>query len=285
MEANSVRLVTDTTACLPPGFAEAHGVEVVPQIVRFGEEAFLEGVEISYADYIQRLKSSASQAFTAAAPPAEFIKAYRRQLAIGSTILSLHPSNEISGTIRSANIAKSEGFADADIRIIDSRSVAACLGAMVQHAVAWIEAGQSADEIIAKLEALFPRGRMYFLVPTLEYPQRGGRVGGAAALLGGVLQIKPLLELRNGRVEPLERVRTYNRAYERLKELVSANCPRTAEAELCVMHADNPAEAERLAGDLRAALGFSDIPIFAVGAAITTHAGPGTIGVGFFVSQ
>ena len=108
---SKVRLVTDTTACLPPGFAEAHGVEVVPQIVRFGEEAFLEGVEISYADYIQRLKSSASQAGTAAAPPAEFIKAYRRQLAIGSTILSLHPSNEISGTVRSANIAKSEGFA------------------------------------------------------------------------------------------------------------------------------------------------------------------------------
>jgi len=282
MEANSVRLVTDTTACLPPGFAEAHGVEVVPQVVRFGEEVFLEGVDISHEDYIRRLKRSAAQAATAAAPPAEFIKVYRRQLEIGSTIISLHPSSDVSGTVRSANIAKSEGFADADIRIIDSRLVAGTLGALVQHTVAWIEAGQGADEIVARLEPLFPRGRMYFLVPSLEYLQRGGRIGGAAALIGGVLQIKPLLELRAGRVEPLERVRTYNRAFERLKELVVTGCPRTPEADLCVMHADAPAEADRLAADLRAAVGIADIPIFAVGAAITTHAGPGTIGVGFF---
>jgi fatty acid kinase fatty acid binding subunit len=285
MPPNSVRLVTDTTACLPAGFAEAHGIEVVPQIVRFGEEAFLEGIEITYADYMRRLRAPGAQFGTAAAPPAEFIKAYRRQLAIGSTVLSLHPSSDVSGTIRSANIAKSEGFAEADIRIIDSRSVAGCLGAMVQHAVAWIEAGLSADETIGRLEALFPRGRMYFLVPTLEYLQRGGRIGGAAALLGSVLQIKPLLELRNGRVELLERVRTYPRALERLKELAAANCPHSAESELCVMHADNPGEAEQLAGDLRARLGISTIPIFAVGAAITTHAGPGTIGVGFFTAS
>lgn len=283
MAANKIRLVTDTTACLPEGFAEAHGIEVVPQIVRFGDETFLEGVEITYADYIRRLKRAGAQFGTAAAPPAEFIKAYQRQLALGSTILSLHPSTDISGTIRSATIAKSEGFAEADIRIIDSRSVAGCLGALVQHAVAWIEAGQSAEAIIAQLEALFPRGRMYFLVPTLDYIQRGGRIGGAAALVGGVLQIKPVLELRNGRVELLERVRTYNRAYERLKELVAENCPRSTAAELCVMHADNPAEAERLASDLRGLLGISTIPLLAVGAAITTHAGPGTIGVGFFV--
>ncbi len=281
---NRVRLVTDTTACLPPGFAEAHGVEVVPQVVRFGEEVFLEGVEISHAEYIRRLRTAGAQAGTAAAPPAEFIKAYRRQLELGDTIISLHPSNEVSGTIRSANIAKSEAFPDADIRILDTRVVASPLGALVQHAAAWIEAGQGADEVIAQLEPMFQRGRMYFLVATLEYLQRGGRVGGAAALIGGVLQIKPLLELRNGRVEPLERVRTYNRAFERLKELTAANCPHTPAAELCVLHADAAAEAERLAADLRGIMGLGDLPILAVGAAVTTHAGPGTIGVGFFVS-
>ncbi len=281
---NRVRLVTDSTVSLPPGFAEAHGIEVVPQVVRFGEEAFLEGVDISHAEYIRRLKSAAVKAGTAACPPAEFIKAYRRQLEIGDTIISLHPSNEVSGTVRSANIAKSEAFPDADIRIFDTRVVAGPLGVLVRHAAAWIEAGQGADQIVAQLEPMFQRGRMYFLVATLEYLQRGGRIGGAAALIGGVLQIKPLLELRNGRVEPLERVRTYSRAYERLKELTAANCPHTPEAELCVMHADAAAEAERLAADLRGIMGLGDLPILAVGAAVTTHAGPGTIGVGFFAS-
>ena len=280
---NRVRLVTDTTACLPPGFAEAHGVAVVPQLVRFGEEVFLDGVEISYAEYIRRLKSPNAQAGTSAPPPAEFVKAYRRQLENADTVISLHLASELSGTIRSAEVARSENFPEADIRILDSRQVAGNLGALVQRAVAWSEAGQGADEIVARLQALFPRGRLYILVATLEYLQRGGRIGGAAALVGGVLQIKPLLELRQGRVELLERVRTYNRAYERLNELVATNCPPTAEADLCVLHADAPAEAERLAADLCRKLGAASIPVYAAGAAITTHAGPGAIGAAFFV--
>ncbi len=135
---------------------------------------------------------------------------------------------------------------------------------------------------MARVQGLIPRGRTYFLVPTLEYLRRGGRIGGAQALLGSVLQIKPILELRNGRVEALERVRSHHRAFERLKELVFEKCPRSAEAHLCVMHADDEPEAAKLAADLGEFLGVVHIPLYGVGAAITTHAGPGTLGVGFF---
>jgi DegV family protein with EDD domain len=117
----------------------------------------------------------------------------------------------------------------------------------------------------------------------LEFLQKGGRIGGASALIGSALQIKPILEITNGRVEALEKVRTRHRAYERLKELVIDQCPRSPEAHLCVMHADDLDEAQRLAADLKSALGFEHVPIYSVGAAITTHAGPGTLAVGFFV--
>lgn len=278
-----IRIVTDTTASLPAGYAAAHAVEVVPQVVLFGEESFLEEVQLSYAEFIRRLKASAQLPTTSAPPPGEFVKAYQRQLAAARTVISIHPSSEVSGTVRSALTAKTDSLPQADIRVLDARTVAGNLGTLVQLAVGWAESGLSADDIVNRVQAMIPRGRTYFLVATLEYLQKGGRIGGASALIGGVLQIKPLLALKSGRVELLERIRTHHRALERLKELVVEQCPLLPEAHLCVMHAGDLPEAERLAGDLKSALGVAEVPLYGVGAAITTHAGPGTLGVGFFV--
>lgn len=276
-----IRVVTDTTAALPPEFAAAHNVEVVPQVVLFGDESFLEEKELTYSEYIRRLKASAQLPKTAAPPPGLMVEAYTRQLAAAQIILSIHPSLDVSGTIRSARTA-SETFPDADIRLLDTRTVGGNLATMVQLAVKWAESGLEAGEIMRRLQALVPRSRTYFLVATLEYLQKGGRIGGASALIGGVLQIKPILELRDGRIEPLERVRTHHHALERLKELVGEHCPRSPEAHVCVMHADDLPEAQRLASDLKAGLGLVHLPIYQLGAAITTHAGPGALGVGFF---
>jgi DegV family protein with EDD domain len=114
--------------------------------------------------------------------------------------------------------------------------------------------------------------------------QRGGRIGGASALIGTALQIKPILEMKNGRVEVLEKVRTYHHARARLKELVVEQCPRSPDAHLCVMHSDNLTGAQQLVGDFQVALGARDIPIYYCSASITTHVGPGALVVGFFVS-
>lgn len=281
-QKGAVRIVTDTTASLPPGYAAAHGVEVVPQVIIFGEESLLEDYEITSDQFIQRLTTSAQLPKTAAPPPGRFVEAYERQLRQARTVISIHPSSEVSGTVRSAQTARDGSFPGADIRIVDTRTVGGNLGSMVMAAVEDAEAGWGADEIVARLEGMIPRGRTYFLIRTLEYLQRGGRIGGAAALVGSVLQIKPILELREGRVEVLEKVRSQSRALGRLVELVVERCPRTSQARLCVMHAAALPEAERLAGELRAALGLGEIPFYAVGAAITTHGGPGIVGVGFF---
>jgi DegV family protein with EDD domain len=156
------------------------------------------------------------------------------------------------------------------------------LASMVMAATELAEAGLVADEIMRRLVGMVPLGKMYFLPATLEYLQRGGRIGGAAALIGTALQIKPILELRNGHVEPFEKVRTHNHALERLKELVIEQCPREQTARLCIMHADELELAQQFQNDFQQALGIRDIPIYSLSASITTHAGPGTIGVGFF---
>lgn len=279
----AVRIVTDTTASLPPGFAQTHAVEVVSQIVIFGEESFREGIPLSPDDFFRRLKTSALLPKTAAPEPGDFVAAYACQLAAAQTVISIHPSSEVSGTVRSALTAKESDFPQADIRILDTRLVGGTLGTLVRLAVEWAEAGVAPETIVSRLQALIPRGRTYFLVPTLEYLKRGGRIGGAQALLGSMLQIKPILELRNGRVEALERVRTHRAALQRLKELVVEHCPRSPEAHLCLMHGDDEAEARQLAAELQTALGMESVPIYRVSASIATHAGPGTLGVGFFV--
>ena len=278
-----IHIVTDTTAVLPSEFVAAHSIDVIPQIVRFGEEAFLENVEMNYGEFIRRLRSSGQLPKTSAPPPGAFVDVYARLLTEAQTILSIHPSLDVSATVQSALTAKRDSFPEADIRIIDTRTVAGNLATLVMLAVEWAESGVEADEIVGRLQAMIPRGRVFFLVATLEYLQKGGRIGGASALIGSALQIKPILEIRGGRVEAKEKVRTHHRAYERLKELAFEQCPRASEARLCVMHADDLEEAQRLARDLKSALGIECIPIYDVGASITTHAGPGTLAVGFFV--
>jgi len=277
-----IRVVTDTTAVLPRDYVEAHHVENVPQIIIFGEESFQEDYEISFADFIRRLRTSKQLPKTAAPPPGLLVEAYRRQLAEADTILSLHPSTDVSGTVRSAITAKEESFPQADIRVLDTRTVGANLASMVLDAVEWAENGVNADEIMSRLQAMIPRSRTYFLVATLEYLQKGGRIGGASALIGTMLQIKPILQLHDGRVEPLEKVRTYHQALARLKELVIEHCPRDPSTHLSVMNAGEEEAAGRLAHELASTMGAKHVPVYNVGASITTHGGPGILAVAFF---
>lgn len=280
--SQAIRIVTDTTAALPAAYLAAHHIENIPQVVLFGQESFFEERNLAYAEFIARLKTARQLPKTAAPLPGHFLEAYQRQLAHAPTILSLHPSLDVSGTVRSATLAKAE-LPGADIRIVDTRTVGGNLAALVMAATEWAEQGVDADEIMRRLAALIPRGRTFFLVATLDYLQRGGRIGGASALLGTALQIKPILEIKNGRVEAFEKIRTYHHALERLKELTLEQCARSPAPRLSVMHADDLTTALRLQCDLQITLGIRDIPIYSVGASITTHAGPGTVGVGFFV--
>jgi len=274
-------IVTDTTASLPAGWAAEHHVEVVSQIVLFGDESFKEDLTISRQEFVQRLVSSPRLPKTAAPEPRDLVDAYTRALQRADTVLSLHPSSLVSGTVRSAEIARETAFANADIRIVDTRSIASGLGAIVQQAVADVDAGMPAEDILGHVQDLAGRCRIYFLIPTLEYLQRGGRIGRASALLGSVLKLKPILSFSDGQVTPYEKVRTYHRALDRLVELVVEQCPHDGQAWLSVMHGDHEEEALALAERLAGRCSQAHVPVFTVGSSITTHAGPGVLGVSF----
>lgn len=277
-----VKIITDSTACLPDDYVKSHAIPVIPQIVTFGEESYYEGVQMDIQRFMERLKVSHHLPKTAAPPPELFKAEFERLVPQGEAILCIHPSSEVSGTVRSAMVAARD-FPEADIRVIDSRLIAAPLATLVQLAVSWAEAGMEADLIETRLKELIPRSRVYFLVATLEYLARGGRIGGASALLGGVLQIKPILTLQDGRVQAFEKERTQKRALARLIEIVRNDYPPNGDGYLAVMHASAPDQAQDLAASLGTQLGVKDIPLFDLPPAIVVHGGPGVIGVSFFV--
>jgi DegV family protein with EDD domain len=145
------------------------------------------------------------------------------------------------------------------------------------------KAGKSADEIVAKMNDMIPRGRLYFLVDTLEYLAKGGRIGGAKKLLAELLEIKPILQVKDGQIEPFEQQRTKKRALARLVDVVAEQCKGGDEAHLCVLQVEAQEEAQALVEALKARIPVADIPIYELPPAIVVHAGPKAMGVGFFV--
>jgi DegV family protein with EDD domain len=285
MRINSlVHIITDTTSCLDPEFAREYNIPVIPQIINFGEDSYYEGIQMDNAAFMDRLLSSPTLPKTAAPPPELFVKEFERLVPLGEPILCLHPSAEVSGTVRSAVVAARD-FPQADIRVMDTRSVASPLASMVQLAAEWARAGADVDTIETRIRQMIPRCRIYFLVATLEYLAKGGRIGGAAALLGSVLQIKPILQLHDGKVDQFERERTHKRALARMIEIVCTNYPKESDGYITVMHANVPDQAQALAAELGRQLGTKDIPIYAVPPAIVTHGGPGILGAGFFTAE
>jgi len=275
------RIVADTTCGLSLEMVRSLGMPMIPQIINFGDESFREGIDIDHATFMTRLRTGRELPKTAAPYPGDFIQAFEPLTKRDESIVCIHPSTEISGTVRSAMTAR-ESFPDADIRIIDTRTIAGPLGTMVLEADKLARAGATAEEVEALIVDLMARARIYFLVDTLEFLQRGGRIGGAAALVGSILQVKPILTFTDGRIEAFEKERTKKRALARIKDLITAEAAYGNEAHLTVMHTAAPQEAELLATELRAALGADNVLIMDLVPAVVTHAGPGALAFGFF---
>lgn len=276
-----VRIIADTTSAIRPEVARELGIPIIPQIINFGNESFIERRTIDNAEFLDRLKKCRELPKTAAPAPEWFVEEFRRIVPTGEPIICIHPSAEVSGTVRSAQVAAKD-FPGADIRIIDTRLVSSPLSTLVELAGKWAKEGLDADTIESRVREMAPRCRLYAVVATLEFLAKGGRIGGASALLGTVLQIKPILTFKDGRLETFGKERTQKQAVARIKELVLQQIPRDREGYLSIMHAAVQQQAEDLANDLKQKLGLKEVPIYDVPPAITTHSGPGLLGVAFF---
>ncbi|GAB4503077.1 MAG: DegV family protein [Anaerolineales bacterium] len=277
-------IVADTTCGLPRDLLAKRGIPLIPQIVMFGEQAYHDDRELDTATFLQKLKTAVTLPKTAAPEPPLYYPIYEQARARGESVIVIAPSAKLSGTVRSAETAAQE-FPALDVRVIDTLTISCNLGALVLTADDLAQAGKSADEIEAHIRALIPRGRIFFVVDTLEYLAKGGRIGGAKKLLAELLEIKPILTIREGQVEAFEQQRTKRRALERLAEVVANECPKTAESHLAVVQAEAESEAQKFAAQLQALTALPEIPIYELPPAIVTHGGPKTMGVGFFADM
>jgi DegV family protein with EDD domain len=216
-------IVADTTCGLPRKLLEERGIPLIPQIVTFGEESYHDDKDLDTATFLSKLKASPALPKTAAPEPALYYPVFEKARRKGESVIVVAPTSKASGTVRSAETAAQE-FPDVDIHVVDTQTVSCNLGSLVLVADDMARAGMSADEIVARLNELIPRGRIYFLVDTLEYLAKGGRIGGAKKLLAELLEIKPILQVKDGQVEAFEQQRTKKRALARLVEVVVESC-------------------------------------------------------------
>jgi DegV family protein with EDD domain len=277
-----VHIVADTLSSIPVEEAKRLKLPYLPQIIIFGEQSFKDDSEIDSSTFLQKLRTSKELPKTAAPYPSLYNPIFEELGKTKEPILVLCPPAGVSGTVRSVETAKND-FPNLEIHILDTLILGAGLGSLVRKALVWAQEGKGVETIINKVKEMAGRNRTYFLLDTLEYLQRGGRIGGASALLGGILQMKPLLTIRDGKVEPVEKQRTKSKATRSLIELVQKECPRTNEAFFCIQEGGEKEEAAELANEISKLMGFKNIPMYTVPPAILVHGGPGVIGVSYFV--
>lgn len=272
-------IVMDSTGYLTSDILEKGNIKVVSLNVTIQDETFAEN-KLPIKDFFIKLGRGTSK--TSQPSVGAFLEAYQSLQALGyKEIVSIHLSQKISGTITAARMAQ-ELLTDISIKIFDSGSSALGLGLLAWAAADWAKTGLNGAEIIRLLTQLKPQTELYFIVDTLEYLQRGGRIGGAAALMGTLLQIKPILYFNpSGEIDVFEKIRTKSKAWQRVYTELERALSTGQSYRIAVIHVGAPEEGAKIANELQTKYPTHDIRIFEAGAVIATHVGPGAIGLAF----
>ncbi len=273
---SNVAVVTDSTAYLPEELAAQSGVRVTPVLVIVAGKGYEEGLQIQPWQVAEALREW--KVITTSRPtPADFLSQYQAAADAGAdSVVSVHLSSQMSGTYESALLAARE--AAIPVSVVDSRSVGMGLGFAVLAAADAARAGASQAEVVAAAEQVAAGAHVLFYVDTLEFLRRGGRMGVASAAVGTALRVKPILQLLDGKVAPLEKARTANKALARLVEL-TVDMVGDRDMSVAVQHLAAAERAEEVAAELSVRLGIADIPLNEVGAVVGAHVGPGMVSV------
>jgi DegV family protein with EDD domain len=279
---SKVAVLTDSTACIPSALQQQLNITVVPLTLIWGEESYEDGVDMMPDDFYKRMENSKVIPTTSQATIASMKNAFERLLAEGQDVLGIFISSKLSGTVESAMQAREMLPKGQDrIAILDSLATTMALGWPVLTAARAAEAGESLVECQKLAEKARDQTGVMFVVETLEYLRRGGRIGGAQAMLGTILNIKPLLELQDGRIESVEKIRTKGKALSRMLDLVEEKVAGRTPIRLATVHANAEAEALTLLETARQRFNPIESLHSPLSPVIGTHAGPGTVALAF----
>lgn len=275
-----IGIVTDSTAYLEEDFVRENDIKVVPLKVIFGKDSYDEGVDITYEEFFKRLKEEPELPTTSSPSLGEFKKAYEEMAEKYDEIVSIHIAAGISGTVEQARAAANQ-VENCRVEVVDSRSISLAIMVMIQRMLESIRAGKLMDEVLAEVHKVIKNFKIYFIVDTLEYLRKGGRIGGAQAFLGSLLKFKPILTL-DGTIDALERVRGTGKAMSRVLEIAGDDL-QNRKAIVGVSHIRNPEGAIELRKLAAAVLGYKeeDFLFNETGPVIGAHTGPGLLALGY----
>jgi DegV family protein with EDD domain len=275
-----IAIVTDSTAYIPQEIVDQYHIYVAPQILIWGDESYLDGVDMFPDEFYKRLGEAKQLPTTSQATVASFHKIFEPLVAEGKQILAIVISEKLSGTLQSARQAKAM-FPDATIALVDSRSAAMELGFQVLAAARAVEAGKSFQEVVELAERAGQYTGVFFVVDTLEFLHKGGRIGGAARLFGTAINLKPILQVANGQVESFDKVRTKAKAYARLLNVVEERLQGKPNVRVATLHAAAESDAIELLAEATKRLSPIETIISQVSPVVGTHVGPGTVGLAY----
>lgn len=280
MKKQKVAIVTDGACSLSPAQGEQLGVHVAPVYVNFDNKTYQAGVDLETSEFYRLMHASKKLPTTAQPTAADFINLYTRLADEADEIVTVVISHHMSATLQSAEMAK-EQFTKVPVHIIDSESVSLGFGMMAIAAARVAAQGQDAKAVIQLVEEIKRRINVIFTVDTLEYLHKGGRIGGATAFLGSALSIKPILYIKDGRIEPLEKQRTRKRSVSRLLKIMEEKVG-SDEVHVAILHGNIPDEAHELEQQIRGRFNCVELVTSEMGPVIGVHAGPGTLGLVFY---
>ena len=281
MSRGKIAIVTDSTAHIPDSLLEGLDISVIPVWLLWDKDRLRDGVDIDPPAFYRRLRQSRTLPTTSQPSIGEFETVYRQLAAEAEAIVSVLVSSKISGTVASAQAAV-ERLPELKIRIVDGLSASMGLGFAALAAAKAAAAGKSLEEVVVAAEEIKDKVHLLFVVETLEYLHRGGRIGGARRMLGTALKIKPILQFKDGLIESLSQARTKSKAIALMMEIAEERLGGKPMAEAAVVDIDSPQEGDRVAGQVKERFGLSVVHRSGASPVVGTHVGPGTIGIAFY---